>query len=71
MSEHVPDGDGWVCSCGYYKTKTDKELGEQLGGITSQAVGQQRRRILRNLYETARRDPSFPTLNVNDEGELR
>lgn len=55
----------------YYKTTTDKELGEQLGGITSQAVGQQRRRILRNLYETARRDPSFATLNVSDKGELR
>jgi RNA polymerase sigma factor (sigma-70 family) len=53
---------------GYYKTMTDKELGEQLGGITSQGVGEQRRRILRNLYETARRDPSFPTLNVSDEG---
>ncbi len=53
---------------GYYKTKTDEELGEQLGGITSQGVGQQRRRILKNLYEAARRDPSFPTLNVSDEG---
>ncbi len=53
---------------GYYKTKTDEELGEQLGGITSQGVGQQRRRILKNLYEAARRDPSFPTLDVSDEG---
>ena len=53
---------------GYYKTTTDEEMGKLLGGITGQAVGQQRRRILRNLYETARRDPSFPTLNVSDEG---
>lgn len=54
----------------YYKTQTDKELGERLG-ISGQAIGQQRRRILRDLYDAARRDPSFPTLNLSDEGELR
>ena len=69
--EMLTDRERLIFHTGYYKTKTDKELGEQLGGITSQAVGQQRRRILRNLYEAARQDPSFPTLNVSDEGELR
>jgi RNA polymerase sigma factor (sigma-70 family) len=69
--EMLTERERLIFHTGYYKTMTDKELGEQLGGITSQAVGQQRRRILKNLYETARRDPSFPTLNVSDEGELR
>ena len=69
--EMLTERERLIFHTGYYKTMTDKELGEQLGGITSQAVGQQRRRILRNLYESARRDPSFPTLNVSDEGELR
>lgn len=53
----------------YYKTTTVKELGERFG-ISGQAVGQQRDRILVELYRAARRDPSFPTLNVSDEGEL-
>lgn len=52
---------------GYYNTQTDKDLGAELG-ITGQAVGQQRRRILRGLYDAARRDPSFPTLDTSDEG---
>jgi RNA polymerase sigma factor (sigma-70 family) len=69
--EMLTERERLIFHTGYYKTMTDKELGEQLGGITSQAVGQQRRRILRKLYETARRDPSFPTLNVSNEGELR
>ncbi len=66
--ETLTERDRLVFHTGYYKTKTDKELGERLGGITSQAVSQQRRRILKTLYEAARRDPSFPTLNVIDEG---
>jgi RNA polymerase sigma factor (sigma-70 family) len=69
--EMLTERERLIFHTGYYKTMTDKELGERLGGISSQAVGQQRRRILRSLYETARRDPSFPTLNVSDEGELR
>lgn len=66
--EMLTERERLIFHTAYYKTMTDKELGEQLGGITSQAVGQQRRRILRDLYETARRDPSFPTHNANDEG---
>ncbi len=66
--ERLTERERLIFHTGYYKTMTDKELGEQLGGITSQGVGQQRRRILRHLYETARRDPSFPTLNVSDDG---
>jgi len=69
--ETLTERERLIFHTGYYGTMTDKELGEQLGGITSQGVGQQRRRILRHLYETARRDPSFPTLDVSDEGELR
>ncbi len=66
--ETLTERERLIFHTGYYKTKTDKELGEQLGGISSQAVGQQRRRILKSLYEAARPDPSFPTLNVSDEG---
>ena len=66
--EILTERERLIFHTGYYKTKTDKELGVQLGGISGQAVGQQRRRILRSLYEAARRDPSFPTLNVSDEG---
>jgi RNA polymerase sigma factor (sigma-70 family) len=53
---------------GYYNTQTNRALGEQLG-ISGQAVGQQYRRILIDLYRAARCDPSFPTLNVRDGGE--
>lgn len=53
---------------GYYNTGTNRALGEQLG-ISGQAVGQQYRRILRDLYTAAQHDPSFPTLNVKDGGE--
>lgn len=53
---------------GYYNTRTNRALGEQLG-ISGQAVGQQYRRILRDLYTAAQRDPSFPTLNVKDGEE--
>ncbi|MBM7789179.1 RNA polymerase sigma factor [Tenggerimyces flavus] len=63
----LTERESQIFHAGFYRTKTDKELGEQLG-ISGQAAGQQRRRILKNLYEVARRDKSFPTLNVSDEG---
>lgn len=66
--ERLTDRERLIFHTGYYQTMTDKELGEKLGGITGQAAGQQRRRILRDLYETARQEPSFPTLNVSEEG---
>jgi RNA polymerase sigma factor (sigma-70 family) len=65
--ETLTERERLIFHTGYDKTETDKELGEHLGGITRQAVGQQRRRILKSLYEAARRDPSFPTLNGSDE----
>lgn len=65
--ETLSERESLIFHAGFSKAKTDKELGERLG-ISGQAAGQQRRRILKNLYEIARRDPSFPTLNVSDEG---
>jgi RNA polymerase sigma factor (sigma-70 family) len=53
---------------GYYGTQTDKELGAELG-ISGQAAGQQRRRILRDLHKAALQDPSFPRLDARDDDE--
>ncbi|TFV90106.1 sigma-70 family RNA polymerase sigma factor [Blastococcus sp. CT_GayMR20] len=66
--ETLSERERLIFSTGYYRTNTDKELGEQLG-ITGQAVGQQFRRILRDLYAAALRDPTFPPLKESDGGE--
>lgn len=66
--ETLTERERLIFFSGYYETQTNRALGKQLG-ITGQAVGQQYRRILRDLYTAARRDPSFPTLNVSDGGE--
>lgn len=66
--ETLTERERLIFFSGYYNTRTNRALGEQLG-ISGQAVGQQYRRILRDLYTAAQRDPSFPTLNVKDGGE--
>ena len=66
--ETLTERERLIFFSGYYNTRTNRELGEELG-ISGQAVGQHYRRILRNLYSFARRDPSFPTLNVIEGGE--
>lgn len=66
--ETLTERERLIFFSGYYNTQTNRALGEQLG-ISGQAVGQQYRPILRDLYTAAQRDPSFPTLNVRDGGE--
>jgi RNA polymerase sigma factor (sigma-70 family) len=66
--ETLTDRGRRIFFAGYYDTRTHRDLGEELG-ITGQAVGQQFRRILRDLHAAALRDPSFPTLNVTEGGE--
>jgi RNA polymerase sigma factor (sigma-70 family) len=66
--ETLSERERLIFNTGYYKTNTGKELGRQLG-ITGQAVGQQFRRILRDLYAAALRDPAFPPLMESDGGE--
>lgn len=66
--ETLTERERLIFFSGYDNTQTNRALGQQLG-ISGQAVGQQYRRILRDLYTAAQRDPSFPTLNVRDGGE--
>lgn len=66
--ETLTERERLIFFSGYYNTLTNRALGEQLG-ISGQAVGQQYRRILRDLYTAAQCDPAFPTLNVRDGGE--
>jgi RNA polymerase sigma factor (sigma-70 family) len=66
--ETLTDRERLIFYSGYYDTKTNREVGKQLG-ISGQAVGQQFRRILRDLYAAALRDPSFPPLKESDGGE--
>jgi RNA polymerase sigma factor (sigma-70 family) len=65
--ETLTERERRILHSGYYGTHTNRELGRELG-ITGQAVGQQSRLILRRLYAAACGDPSFPTLNVTEEG---
>lgn len=67
--ETLSERERLIFHTGYYETMTNKELGERLG-ITGQAVGLQFRRILRDLYAVALRDPLFPPLTGSDGREL-
>ena len=65
--ETLTERERLIFFSGYRDGRTKREIGCELG-ISGQAVGQQYRRILERLYAAARRDPSFPTLNVTERG---
>jgi RNA polymerase sigma factor (sigma-70 family) len=66
--ESLTDRERLIFFTCFFTPRTNRDLGKELG-ITGQAIGQQYRRILTDLYEAARRDPFFSMLDETEGGE--